>query len=613
MSGRIKQSSLDALLDRADLVEVISGYTSLRQRGVKYTGLCPFHQEKTASFTVDGSKGLYYCFGCGEGGNVFTFLQRMENLSFVEAAEQLAERFSVPLEFDEAGGGAREAHSGERRLLELLEKATAFYQRFLWESKEGSQARDYLLGRGFQRDVCEEYRVGVAPQGWRRLHAKALQQGFREQELEAAGLLVRQPGKTYDRFRGRLMFPLTDHRGRVVGFGGRSIGDESPKYLNSPEGPLYQKGRLLYGLFQARRAIAEVDEVLVVEGYTDVLGLAQAGVRNVVASMGTALTETQLELMTRFTPNVTFMFDADRAGAEAALRSGELARAQGLRPLVVKLPSGQDPADAATEGGAEAVARLTAGKVSILGYELERTLEKNDLTTSAGRVRAFEEVEKVLSRASSRKEREEEIRIIADRLRLSAGSVESLLRGAPGRSRRTATRGRSAGGTVTGSSGAVISPPARGGYEEGLRSPESVVEREFLVAAVSNPGAAVPLVETLTSAHFVDPVHRQVFEGLSAVLVAEDAVESLKGLTRLDSEVGRFFVRLAVETDPAIFTERKLEEQHLRLLELAYLREMAPLRRALEEGTADADAKRRLREKDQRLQQVRELISRMDE
>ena len=395
-SPRLKDASLQNLLDHADIVDVISGYTSLRKRGATHLGLCPFHQEKTPSFSVSADKGLYYCFGCGEGGNVFTFLQRVENLSFMEAAEQLAERYGVSLEYEEGAGPEPDARDRERRLLSLLEKTATFYERYLWESSEGVVGRAYLEARGLGRSVCADYRVGLSPSGWRGLHGRAVKEGVAERDLEAAGLLVRQPGKAYDRFRGRLMFPLTDHRGRVVGFGGRTLTDETPKYVNSPEGILYQKGRLLYGLYQARRAIAEADEVLVVEGYTDVLALTQAGVTNVVASMGTALTASQLELTSRFTRNVTFMFDADRAGADAAMRSGELARQQGLRALVVVLPTGLDPADAAREKGAEGVKRLIDQRVSLLGYEVRRVLDTSDTASAVGRVEAFDRVRKLM-------------------------------------------------------------------------------------------------------------------------------------------------------------------------------------------------------------------------
>ena len=428
---------MQAVLEAANIVDVISGYTSLRKRGVTYSGLCPFHQEKTPSFTVSADKGLYYCFGCGEGGDLVRFVERMENLSFARghraAGRAVRRRRGV-----RRGGGrrSRAARTGTRRLLLLLDKAATFYQRFLWESQNGQAAREYLEKRGLGREVCGVFRVGLSPDEWRGLHRRATKEGFSDRELEDAGLLVRQAGKTYDRFRGRLMFPLVDHRGRVVGFGGRTLKDENPKYLNSPEGPLYQKGHLLYGLYQARRAIAEADEVVVVEGYTDVLGLAQAGVKNVVASMGTSLTDAQIGLMMRFTSNVTFMFDADRAGTEAMLRSGELARGHSLRPQVALLPAGKDPADVAVQGGQEEVSRVMAGKMSLLGFELRQALDRSDTATSDGRVRAFEEVRRIMDRAVSLKEREEEIPIVADRLRLSSDSVALSLRGPSGRRQR---------------------------------------------------------------------------------------------------------------------------------------------------------------------------------
>lgn len=615
MCARIKQSSLDALLDVSDIVEVVSGYTSLRKRGATHSGLCPFHQEKTPSFTVSADKGLYYCFGCGEGGNVFTFLERMESLSFVEAAEQLAQRFAVALEYEEGGGADRQARGSEKRLLDLLEKTAAFYQRYLWESRDGVRAQEYLESRGLRREVCERFRVGLAPAGWHGLYAKAREQGFTEQELDAAGLLVRRPGKAYDRFRARLMFPLADHRGRVVGFGGRSLGDEAPKYLNSSEGPVYRKGRLLYGLFQARKAIAEADQVLVVEGYTDVLGLSQAGVHNAVASMGTALTDGQLDLLTRFTHNVTFMFDADRAGAEAAIRSGDLARRHGLRPMVVALPPESDPADVATSGGAEAVARLTRGRLSLLGYELRRALDSSDLTTVDGRVRAFDVVREVLSRAGSPKEREEEMRVVADRLRLTSDNIELLLRtpvAAP-----PSSAGASGRHMPAGSSGARPTAPSQGdvptAYRERLRSPEAAVEREFLVAAFSHPEAAVPLLEGVTPEHFVDLLHREVFVDLHRVLTAADPSREVASLAVADTESGRFFVRLAVEADSALYSVALLTERHLRLQEQFLAREVAHLRRSLDEEGGEGDTEQRLLRLEQLLHQVRMAATGLEE
>jgi DNA primase len=605
MSPRVRQGSVDAVAAAADLVDVISGYTSLRKRGLSYTGLCPFHQEKTPSFSVSAERGLYYCFGCGEGGNVFTFLQRVENLSFQEAVETLAGRYGLEVEYEEGAAPDAGARDREKRLQTLLEKSAAFFQRLLWESEEGATARGYLEERGLRAEVCREFRVGLAPQDWRGLHRRAAREGFSDKEMEEAGLLIRRPDKVYDRFRGRLMFPLLDHRGRVVGFGGRTLTGESPKYLNSPEGPLYQKGRLLYGLFQARRAIGDADEVLIVEGYTDVLALVQADTRNVVASMGTALTEGQVQLMTRFTTNLVFMFDADRAGAEAALRSGELTRGLGLRPQVVVLPAGSDPADAAIGGGPDAVRRLVTGRISLLRYEIRRVLDQGDTATADGRVRAFEQVRGVLARARSPKEREEEIAYIADRLRLSSENVGLLLRQPlAARAPRGGTQGAK---PHPGASTRPVSTP----HLQRVLTAETTVEQEFLVAAVSHPSLARPLLEGLTPEHFADPVHREAFMGLREALSEKDATRVLKDRAAGDSDLGRFFIRIIMEADGDKYSSGLLHRHYWGLQDAKLGRAIAELRSGLDtnDASADRERERHINELEQLRHHVREALT----
>jgi DNA primase len=626
MSPFIKDASVQAVLAAANIVDVVSGYTSLRKRGATHTGLCPFHQEKTPSFTVSADKGLYYCFGCGEGGDVVRFLERMENLSFSEAIEQLGERFGVPVEFEEGAGPDAGRKDRETRLLLALEKAATFYQRFLWETESGRVAREYLEKRGLGEQVCRAFRVGYSPDNWRGLHSRAAKEGFTDRELDEAGLLVRQTGKTYDRFRGRLMFPLVDHRGRVLGFGGRTLKDETPKYLNSPEGPLYQKGHLLYGLYQARRAIADADEVVVVEGYTDVLGLVQAGVANVVASMGTALTDAQIGLMMRFTGNVTFMFDADRAGTEAILRSGELARGHSLRPLVAVLPGGRDPADIVVQGGKEAVSQVMTGKISLLGFEVRQALACSDTSTADGRVRAFEEVRRIMSKASSLKEREEEIPLVADRLRLSSDSVAMLLRGGPrtggsrGGSRTGASRTAGASSRPRpGSAGTQGAGGAQPSLTQRLLTGETTVERDFLVAAVCNPSRAIGIVGALGPEHFADPNNQEVFLGLRdafALVTDPDdhraALAELRARAHSDSEAGSLFVRLVMEADEGRYSPAVLEELHLRLQEQYFRREIVALRATLEDGTAGEQEQRRLVQLERLLQSARKSLMELD-
>jgi len=579
----IKDSSVEAVLGAADIVDVVSGYTSLRKRGSTYTGLCPFHSEKTPSFSVSADKGLYYCFGCGEGGDVVSFIRQLENLSFAEAVEHLSERFAVPLEYEEGGRDEGERDRA-RRLQELIEKAAAFYERWLWDSQEGERARVYLEGRGLGQEICREYRLGLAPGQWRGLQKRALRQGFSEEEMEAAGLLIRRDGGGYDRFRERLLFPLIDHRGRVLGFGGRVLGDEKPKYLNSPEGPLYRKGRLVYGLFQARRAIAEADEVIVAEGYTDVLALAQAGVRNVVASMGTAFTSHQLRLVARFTEHVSFMFDADAAGTEAIARSGEVARAEGLRAMVIPLPAGSDPADAVKDRSPEEAKALVASKISLLAFEVRRALDEGNLESVEGRVRTFERVRALLRRAASPKETEEEIANIADRLRLSQENVSLLLKesGRRGNSGRAPHRTGGAAGEC------------RVDTLERVLSRDTVLEKEFLCAAVAHPKVAVSLLEGLTPEHFTDLVNRQVYLALADALTAPDPAEKVRELARADDEAGRLFVRLAFEADGSRYSEAVLREHNLRLQDRNLERIISLMRTKLSSEGLSADEERRL-------------------
>ncbi|NLT35985.1 MAG: DNA primase [Gaiellales bacterium] len=588
---------MQAVAAAADLADVVSRYTSLRKRGSTLLGLCPFHQEKTPSFTVSVEKGLYHCFGCGEGGDVFTFLQRMDNLTFTEAVEVLAERYSVPLEREEMGSAASADRGREQRLLQVLEKAAAFYQRYLWESKGGEAARAYLAARGLGRTVCEEFLVGLAPTGWHVLSRRAGEQGFTARELEAAGLTSRSAGRVFDRFRGRLMFPLVDHRGRVVGFGGRMLGDDLPKYLNSPEGPVYDKGRLLYGLFQARRAIVEADEVIVVEGYTDVLGMVQAGVTNVVASMGTAFTGRQLALLTRFTKNVTFMFDADRAGAEAAVRSGEIARQAGLRPMVVALPPGRDPAELAVSGSPDDLRRLVAGKISLLRYEINGRLGSTDLTGSEGRVRAFEAVRKLLDRAGSPQEKEEEVQFVADRLRLAPENVRFLLR--TGATRHSPTEGDKG---------------EEAAYRVKVLAPEVSLERRFLAGVLRHPGRAAELFRGMSREHFVDGLHQRVYDVLCpAADEGVPVVDAARRATLEHDEVGRLLTGLLISSEDDVHTEGLLQHDYLKLQEQHLDRVIGSLQAALTGDPGERELEGKLLRLEVLRQEVRHMLANVDE
>jgi len=342
--ARIKDESVERVKAAMEILPLVEDVVRLRKAGSTYKGLCPFHQERTPSFTVSPARGTFKCFGCGEGGDAITFVEKTENLDFVGAIELLASRFGVELEYEEASPEQEQKRRRDKRLRALLERAAEFYARVLWESEPGAGAREYLASRDLGEDVCREFRLGYAPQG-ATLARRALQEGYTQDELLSVGLANRR-GNDY--FQRRIVFPLTDARGRVRGFQARKLHEDDPlqaKYVNSPEGELFRKGDLLYGLDTARQAIAREDRAVVVEGNTDVLALRQAGFAPVVASMGTALTEAQLRELARLTKRLFLCFDADAAGQDAMLRGMELAVAQGFDVKIVALQPGTDPAD----------------------------------------------------------------------------------------------------------------------------------------------------------------------------------------------------------------------------------------------------------------------------
>ena len=486
--ARIQEASVREVVASADMVEVVSARTQLRRVGARYTGLCPFHEERTPSFSVNPHDKLFYCFGCGKGGDVISFVRETEQLDFAGAVEWLAERFRVTIEYEEASPRLDAERRRRDRLHGLVDQAAGFYDRYLWESETGKAARSYLSERGLREEVCREFRLGLAPRG-NQLAPKARAKGFKADELRAAGLVNRR-GNDY--FSGRLMFPLADARGRVVGFGARKLRDDDPlhaKYVNSPEGDLFHKGSILYGLHLARTAITKAGYACVVEGYTDVLALRQAGFEPVVASMGTSLTEGQLRELARLTRRVYLCFDADSAGEAATLRGMELAAAQGLDIHVVPLPPGLDPADAA-----EGFERRLGDAERYLRYRVRLEIER-----APSRQDAFERVRDVVARFEDSPERQEAVRLAADRLGLPRETQAGL-----------APRTRTGAGAV--------SPKL---LQAGDR-----LERMFLASCVLDPEGTKPYLEEVSEQHLDREEHRR----LRAFLVGGDQAEDLDRL-----------------------------------------------------------------------------------
>jgi DNA primase len=404
--ARIKDSSVEAVKNSADIVVLVEERIRLRKVGGRYIGLCPFHQEKAPSFSVSPDRGTYHCFGCGVGGDAIRFVQELEGLDFVGTIEWLADRFNIQLEYEESSPEADAKRRQRDRLHELLEAAAAFYERYLWESAAGEPVRTYLEGRGLGEKISKTFRLGLSPGGRQTLVTKAREKGFTAAELAAAGL-TRSGGM--DWFTNRLMFPLTDARGRIVGFQARRLRDDDPmrgKYVNSPEGELFRKGDILYGLHLGRAAIAKQDRAVVVEGNTDVIALRQAGLEPIVASMGTALTERQLKELGRLTQRLFLCFDSDAAGEDATLRGMELAVTQGFEVKVVRLPKGKDPADD-PQGFEARLGEAESYAVHRVRLELQRARDKNH---------AYLKVQDFLNTVPESPERHEALRLANDKL-----------------------------------------------------------------------------------------------------------------------------------------------------------------------------------------------------
>ncbi|GGC88060.1 DNA primase [Vreelandella lutescens] len=403
MAGQIPQRFIDDLLGRVDVVEVVGERVQLKKAGRNFSGLCPFHQEKSPSFTVSADKQFYHCFGCGAHGNALRFLMEYDKLPFPEAVEQLAGRLG--LDVPREGADDPRAQQREKKRKEgvnLLEVAGSFYRERL-KMQEGQSAQRYLQGRGLSPEVIATYGIGYAPGGWEALKQHLSAKGISEPVQVEYGLLIHREdtGRTYDRFRDRVMFPIRDLRGRTLGFGGRVMGDEQPKYLNSPETPVFHKGRELYGLYEARQASSKLEQLVIVEGYMDVVALAQYGIHNAVATLGTATTEDHLSRLFRLVSRVVFCFDGDRAGRQAASRALETALPQmidGREARFLFLPEGDDPDSLVRREGSEAFQDRVTCAMPLSEFLFEQAAQGRDLNMVEGRERFASQVLEALNK-----------------------------------------------------------------------------------------------------------------------------------------------------------------------------------------------------------------------
>ncbi|HWM29103.1 MAG TPA: DNA primase [Woeseiaceae bacterium] len=424
MAGLIPQHFIDDLIARADIVEVIGTRVQLKKAGREYKGVCPFHDEKTPSFTVSPQKGFYHCFGCGAHGTALGFLMEHDHLDFPDAVESLARMMGIPVPREDAERPARRYDE----LFEVLEKAGKYYRA---ELKNHEPAVAYLKTRGIDGETAKRFGIGYAPPGWSQLLDRFGTSQESIERLLATGLIIRKDnGSNYDRFRDRLMFPIRDSRGRSIGFGGRVLGQDTPKYLNSPETVLFHKGRELYGLYEARQAVRNIERLVVVEGYMDVVGLARHGIDFAAATLGTATTADHLNRLFRLTDDLLFCFDGDRAGRTAAWRALEVALPElreGRQVRFVFLPDGQDPDSFVAENGAAAFERALDDAVPLSGFLLDELSARVDMGSVDGRARLAETARPLISRIPQGIYRELLTKQFAEAVGLSAAKFDAIL------------------------------------------------------------------------------------------------------------------------------------------------------------------------------------------
>ncbi|MFQ5751493.1 MAG: DNA primase, partial [bacterium] len=427
MSTSIPEHKIQEVREATDVVDLVSGYVTLKKSGRNFFGLCPFHPEKTPSFSVNPEKQIFHCFGCSAGGNVFTFLMRHEGISFLESVKFLAQRAGIQIDYEERDESVVKKNEA---LYYINEFAARFFQTTL-RNPEGEYALNYLKNRSFKLEDIKVFGLGYASGGWDNLIQNAKKEAIDIQLLLRAGLILKKEGGGYyDRFRDRIMFPIWNLSGRVVAFGGRKLNEQedSPKYINSPETSVYEKGKLLYGLYQNRNEIRKLERAIFVEGYTDLMSLVSSGVKNVVATLGTALTEEQARLIRRYTKNVVLMFDSDTAGSAATLRGADILLENALEVFITSLPEGYDPDSFVKHEGATGVREQVKNAVNLFDYKLHQTL----LQTPEKRSDGIRSLLESLAKLNDKIQRSILLRQIAEKLEIDEkilwGELESVIR-----------------------------------------------------------------------------------------------------------------------------------------------------------------------------------------
>lgn len=559
MAGRIRDEDIALVRERARIDEVVREYVTLKSAGGgSLKGLCPFHEERSPSFHVTPSKSMWYCFGCGEGGDVFSFVQKIDHLTFAEVVEKLAGRTGVDLRYVEAGAAVNRQQGQRTRLVEAHRVAAAFYVDQL-SSPEAQTGRTFLQERGFDAEAAAHFGVGFAPKGWDALTTHLRQKGFTDAELETGGLVSKGNRGPYDRFRGRLVWPIRDLGGEVIGFGARKLfdDDDGPKYLNTPETPIYKKSQVLYGIDLARKEISKGQQAVIVEGYTDVMACHLAGVTSAVATCGTSFGADHIRVLRRLLMDdgqmqgsVVFTFDGDAAGQKAALRAFAEDQKFVSQTFVAVEPSGLDPCDLRIQQGDAAVRSLVDRRVPLFEFAIRSTLAAYDLETAEGRVAALRDAAPIVARIRDAALRPEYARRLAGWLGMDVGDVSRAVQEAQ-RSGRQPSPNR-----VEEPPGPPASAMPRPSSSASRRDPALIVEREALKCALQQPEHVAEWYESVEPAAFTHPSARRVHEAIAAAGLPSVDVTGIAWIDAVldsadDDDVRRLVRELAVEPLPA--------------------------------------------------------------
>ncbi len=557
----IPEEKINEIREKASILEVVSDFVSLKKAGKNYLGLCPFHSERTPSFTVNEEKGIFHCFGCGVGGNVFNFLMRTGQLSFPEAVKNLAQRYGVALPVRELSEEEKRRKSLREKLYDLNEMAADYYHQVLTARKEGEEGRAYLASRGLSDETIREYRLGFAPHSWDSLSLFLQGKGIPLNLAETAGLVIpRKEGSGFgpkpgyfDRFRRRVIFPILHESGRALGFGGRLVVDEvgasgipSPKYMNSPETPVYSKGQTLYGLNVSKGYIREKGSALIVEGYMDLLSLVQAGFRNVVASLGTALTPAQLSHLSRYTRDAVLIFDGDESGQKATQRSLDLFSQEGLSARVVSLPAGLDPDSFIRQEKGARFEQVLSGAVPVVEYLFEQLILRHDVRTVEGKVRVLRELVPALNRLPDPLEKDLYVQRVALRLGLKESQIRDQIKGRD------------------------IPVFEKEGTARAPRGPAH--ERILLQIMLMNPSAIARVQGVVGKEGFSDLRHRKLARKMMEIRESGEDLEPQKIVAGAEEDLRDLASELLLEEESLVEPDRMLEDC-LRKVRLSRIRQ----------------------------------------